>query len=223
MATKDHRLGAQDWCAFRRHFRRCRICQQRDREFAGSHQFCSVGRQLFMSETLTDEDRERLEFQARMHWSDSSRERFWNKAKAAVGTTGEWVAGLGVIAGSVWVLAEVVGHVHMRVDHNWWGYHVWKFYWAWWPVTVSFTAATIPALAPGEKNGPTRGQRLFTWNSVVAGFWLFVFGIFWAVEKLGPWLGIPAFLSVFALVLVAWVRLDARFGYLNRPGRNAVP
>jgi hypothetical protein len=78
------------------------------------------------------------------------------------------------------------------------------------------------ALVPDEKNGPTRAQRLFTWNSVVAGFWFFFFGIFWAVEKLGLWLGIPVFLVVFASGAVAWRRLDARFGYLNSQRRNSL-
>lgn len=198
------------WRAFRSHFKKCRTCAQRDREWAGSQQFCPMGRELFLSEDLTDEDRERLEFQAQMSRLASSRDRFWKKAKAAVKASAEWVAGIGIIVGSLWALTEILAHVHFRIDHDWWAYRVWNFN----PfMIVSFALPTTVALfAPMEKNGPARAQCLFTWNSAVAGFWFFLYGIFWSTEEFGPWLGIPLFLAVFVVAGIAWRRLDARFG-----------
>jgi hypothetical protein len=223
MTKQKHELLAeQGWRAFGKHFRKCPTCQQRNREGVGPRQLCSIGRQLFLSEALTDEDRERLEFQVKAYTWSTSWGRFWRKVDGAR----EWIlaiAGIGILMACVWVLAEASGHVDVRVDHRWSGYRVWKYYWAWWPVTVSFTVATILALVPDQKSGSTRGQRLFTSNSAVGGFWLFLFGIFWTVEKLGPWLGIPVFLVVFVSATLAWVRLDARFGYLNRPGMSSKP
>jgi hypothetical protein len=217
MTTKDQeRLAAQGWRAFSKHFRKCPTCQQRNREWAGRQQFCSIGQQLFLSKALTDEDRERLEFQARMSRLANSRERFWKKAKAAAKVTAEWVAGIGIVIGSVWALTEILTHVHLRLDHDWWAYHAWQWYRRWWFVTAPHTIATVLALlAPKEKDEPTRAQLLFTWNSAVAGFWVSVFGIFWAAKTLGAWLGIPVFLVACIPAGLVWRRLNERFGYLS--------
>jgi hypothetical protein len=175
---------------------------------------------LFLSEALTDDDRERLEFQARMSRLASSRDSFCKKAKAAVKATVEWIAGIGIVIGSLLALNEILTHVHLRVDRDWWAYHSWQSYWRWRFITAPHTVVTLLALfAPKEKDEPTRAQLLFTWNSAVAGFWIFLFGTFWTVERLGPWLGIPIFLLVFVVAGIAWTRLDAHFGYWQKSAR----
>jgi hypothetical protein len=122
------------------------------------------------------------------------------------------LSGAAVIVGLLIVLESIFDHFRVTVDHHWWGYRAWNFYCTWWAITVPFTPATIFALVPDERDGPTRGQRLFTWNSAVAGFCFLLFGIFWSVQKLGPWLGIPAFSVMFVLAIMIWAQLDARIG-----------
>ena len=143
-------------------------------------------------------------------------ERLWDGLK-------EWaqiISSAAVIIGFLLVLGDALGHLRLTVDHNWWVYRVWKRYWHWWPITVPHSLATVVALlAPMEKNEPTRWQLLLKCNSAAAGLWGFLFGIFWTVERLGPWLGIPIFLSVFLLGGIAWTRLDSRFGYWLRSAR----
>src|SRR4029077_13824949 len=145
----QHRVSmadaAQAWRALREHFKKCDTCAQWDREWAGWQQFCPVGRQLYLSERLTDEDRERLEFRGRMSRFASSRDRFWKKAKAAAKATTEWVAGIGAVIGTLWAVNEILAHVHLRMDHDWWAYHVWKWYWSWWLITFPHAVVTVLA------------------------------------------------------------------------------
>lgn len=127
------------------------------------------------------------------------------------------VLAVAVIVGVLFLLDEILSNVDIAVNHQWWGYRAWKFYWAYQYLILSFVIPTILALfGRREEDEPTRAQLMFTWNTAVAGFWLFIFGILWTIDRLGGWLGIPVFMAVCVPVILVWQRLDARFGYLNR-------
>jgi hypothetical protein len=63
---------------------------------------------LFLSDRLTDEDSDRLEFQARTYSWSTLPERFRRKVK----DSSEFISaalGIGMMVGSVWALGEVAG------------------------------------------------------------------------------------------------------------------
>ena len=94
---KGHeRLAQRAWRAFTEHFWSCGICRNRDSEWDG--QFCPIGRELFVSTFLMDDDRERLAVWAALVRA-TPRNLFWKKAAAAAKSAGEFVAGIGAIVG----------------------------------------------------------------------------------------------------------------------------
>ncbi len=225
MTKKDQSLAAQAWRAFGKHFRKCRICAQRDRDWTGPQQFCSVGRQLFLSEALTDEDRERLEFQARTYTLSTSRERFWKKVNGAANAAGEWIsaiAGIGALLGAVWALAEVVKHVHLPVDNHWWAYQAWE-HWKLWILAASGCIGFLLVRAGKIKRDPWAGVvvLLSLPGIIVAaagGFVLFMWAIVWTDDRFGSWWSLVGMcVALFLLAMGAgpagqlFDRLQARF------------
>ena len=84
--------------------------------------------------------------------------------KAAFKATGEWVGVIGVVVGTPWLISEIITHMHVRADHHWWAYLLWKRYQHLWPFTVLHTLVTIMALcSPIEKSEPKR------WNCSLRG------------------------------------------------------
>lgn len=131
------------WRHFTKHFWKCRICRNRGLESVGEEQqFCPIGRKLFMTSSLTDDERERLEVWTALVRA-LSRNHFWKDAAAAAKSAGEFVARIGAIIGVVcgfgWATDEVVRHIHIRVDHYWWLYRVWHSWW-WLIVPLGFIA-----------------------------------------------------------------------------------
>ena len=56
----------------------------------------------------------------------------WRLA-ALVKSCGEFIGGIGTIAGTLyglsWLVGEALAHVHIHVDHHWWAYRVWHASW----------------------------------------------------------------------------------------------
>jgi hypothetical protein len=58
-----------------------------------------------------------------------SRQAVWAKLKTPAEFITALIALIGLAYGVVWVLDEIVVHVHIRVAHGWWAYRFWHASW----------------------------------------------------------------------------------------------
>jgi cation transport ATPase len=116
-----------------------------------------------------------------------SRQAVWAKLKTPTEFVATLIALIGLIYGIVWVLDDVVEHVHIRVAHGWWAFQFWH---AWWWLLLPIVMVA---------GGRLCARRIFG-------------RLLWAVGAI--WLTLLAFGASMALFGGLLMSLAASFGWV---------